>query len=89
MIQMEHPQLPKTPSDPPTQLWLTKLDAQVRLFLSSRCLSGFNTLINLFLSFRLTEQGLLESHCNGKHIVFTACAASRWIACRRDGSVGM
>lgn len=31
MIRMEHPELPKTPDDPPVQLWQMKHDAEVSL----------------------------------------------------------
>lgn len=30
MIKMEHPELPKTPDDPPVQMWTMKEDSQVR-----------------------------------------------------------
>lgn len=29
MIKMEHPQLPRTVDDPPTQLWLKHIDGEV------------------------------------------------------------
>ncbi|KAK4048336.1 hypothetical protein OIV83_004858 [Microbotryomycetes sp. JL201] len=32
MIRMEHPQLPKTPEDPPVQLWQMKRDAEDEMF---------------------------------------------------------
>lgn len=60
MINMEHPQLPKTVDDPPTQLWVMRKDTEVR---SRRRRARRNETADMPIIWIPTEQDLLAQRC--------------------------